>query len=1073
MNTKVLLAIFKRDFASYFVNPLGYVFITLFVWSCGVFAFFPPAFWNANLASLDLLSLFFPFVATYLVASIAMNTWAEERRQGTDELLLTIPATDFDVVFGKYLATVAIYTVALAYSLACAYGVLRTLGEPDPGLFLTTCVGYWLVGAMMLAIAMVPSFLAANLTVAFVFGVLLNVPLLAAGWADSFLPIEAGRALRPWSIGEQFRDFRRGILTFSGVTYFLMIVAIMLYLIMVLIARRHWVRNKDSYLQAGHFGVRGLALVVAAVGLNVFFHHHDLRCDLTSEKLSSLSPDTVKLLGTLDPPQPVQIEAFISPSVPEGYVQTRLNIISALREMEARGGGHVQLRINNTDLISDDATRAESFGITPKEVGVQTRGTFSEDKIFLGVSFTCGLQKVVVPFIDRGIPAEYEMIRSLMTVTQQKRKRVGVLRTAAPLLGGPGMEFQPGMPPRPEWPIIRELKKAYEVVGVDPAKLVTKNEDYPKAAFDIDPADREKMIARGMELLNIKTDLKKPLTKEDYPKVAFDIDPKDQEKMIAKGMELLGIKADRRKSLTKEETDQCIAKVYDAAKDRATDVKVAFDIDPTDQDKMIAKGMELSGIKADRRKSLTKEETDKCLAKVYEAAKAQANTVYDKCIAKVYEAAKAQATYDVLLAVQPSSLNREGMDKLIGAIKFGQPVAVFEDPVPRTDRIPGTGGEEGRMGMAMPPQREIRQLWRALGIGFSGMSPEAPEFGLKETLEVVEQEYNPLPRFEDLGPEFVFVDHVVAKAPFNEGHPVSSKLQHLLFIYPGWIGLPYASNLQCDVLVQTGEKPATVKVDEDLFMVVPTERGLAEMPGPARKTTPLEAARVLAAHVHSKDQAAGSASGAGSGKLNVILVADLDVLGPIFFRLREVSGEDDEVHYDFDNVTFVLNVLDYLAGDNRFLEIRKRRPAHRTLTRIGQATQDARNRASENAKKFREEFKAALETVKVDLKKEVAELKKRWDEKKITGEEYKQLLAIKEGDIADMLRDKESQLRQQQQRKEEQNDRQKKREIRDVQDRYKWWVVLLPPIAPLIVGVLVFVKRRVQEREGVSRRRLR
>jgi ABC-2 type transport system permease protein len=274
-------------------------------------------------------------------------------------------------------------------------------------------------------------------------------------------------------------------------------------------------------------------------------------------------------------------------------------------------------------------------------------------------------------------------------------------------------------------------------------------------------------------------------------------------------------------------------------------------------------------------------------------------------------------------------------------------------------------------------------------------------------------------------------------------------------------------------LVQTGEKPATVKVDEDLFMVLPTERGLAEMPGPARKTTPLEAARVLAAHVHSKDQAAGSASGAGSGKLNVILVADLDVLGPIFFRLREVSGEDDEMQYDFDNVTFVLNVLDYLAGDNNFLEIRKRRPAHRTLARIGQATQDARNRAAESAKKVREELKAALETVKADYTKEMEDLKKQLAEKKITGEEYRQIIANKQGDIADTLRDKGEQLQQQQKQKEEQNKRDLKREIRGVQDRYKWWAVVLPPIPPLIVGVVVFALRRVHEREGVSRRRLR
>ena len=83
------------------------------------------------------------------------------------------------------------------------------------------------------------------------------------------------------------------------------------------------------------------------------------------------------------------------------------------------------------------------------------------DNIFLGVAMTCGLQKVIVPFIDRGIPAEYEVVRSLCTVAQQKRKRVGILETDAQLYGA--MNFQT-FTPSPNWPIVDELQKQYEVV---------------------------------------------------------------------------------------------------------------------------------------------------------------------------------------------------------------------------------------------------------------------------------------------------------------------------------------------------------------------------------------------------------------------------------------------------------------------------------------------------------------------------------------------------------------------------------------------------------------------------------
>ena len=534
MNANVISAIFRRNFFSYFSNPTGYVFICVFVAFSSCAAFWPNEFFNANLANLDQLNKYLPYILLFFIPAITMSIWADERRQGTDELLLTIPANDIDVVLGKYLAAVAIYTVSLIFSMFCNFVVLFWLGNPDPGLFLATYLGYWFVGLAMLAIGMVASFLTGNLTVSFVLGAIFNAPLVFASKADVIMPQRAALTGKAWSLESQFSDFGRGVITLSSITFFVLLVVAMLYLSMLLIGRRHWQGSKDSQVRLGHYTARFIALLLIVAGAVLIVQRFDVRMDASSERISSLSPQTKTLISKLDPKHPVQIDAYISPIVPGAYVQTRLNLLSALREFETLNRDKVVVRIHDTEPLSDNADLAEKqFDIGGHRVSTLKRGARTDEEIYLGLAFTSGLNKVVIPFVDRGIPVEYEMARSIATVAQQKRKKLGVLQTDAKLMGG---FDQQTFRPTQDQPLIVELKKQYDVVQVSADMPITEKYDALLAVqpSSLSPEQMDNFVAA------VRAGQPTAIFEDPFPAMAPGVAPTSAEKQPQGGMMGMG-----------------------------------------------------------------------------------------------------------------------------------------------------------------------------------------------------------------------------------------------------------------------------------------------------------------------------------------------------------------------------------------------------------------------------------------------------------------------------------------------------------------------------------------------------
>ena len=898
MNLSVILAIFKRNFFSYFANPTGYVFICAFVLVSGFAAFWPHEFFNANLANLDQLNKFIPFIMLGFIPAITMSIWADERRQGTDELLLTLPASDLDVVLGKYKAAVAIFTVSLLFSLSNVI-VLGRLGDPDVGLLLANYVGYWLVGLAMLAIGMVASFLTGNLTVGFVLGVALNAPLVFFANADTFVSqTTLVQHVREWSIGRMFEDFGRGVISLGGIVYFLSIAAIGLYLCMILIGRRHWVTGKAGGSMLGHFIVRAIAVLVIAVGLTVVLRTKDVRIDTTSEKLSSLSPETEKLLRGMGDKK-VTVEAYISPEseMPEAYIKTRLELIGLLNEIQARSGGRVSLNIqDDIEAYKPEATIADQrFGIKPQTRFSRDRqGKFKQQEIFMGVAMMSGLDKEVIPFFDRGVPAEYELIRSIVALSQEKKKSLGVVRTDAPLLAQPMNPMMMMQQPPQEEALITELRKQYEVLEVDALGTIEKK-------------------------------------------------------------------------------------------------------------------------------------------------------------------------YDVLLVVQPSSLDQAGVDNIVKAIKAGQPTVILEDPVPLLWRgqVAGTSDEKQprapMRGMPPPPagpKANLAELWKTLGVNLTDAT-------------CIAQDWNPFPKISEFPPTFVFAGKGSdARMPFNVKDGITSGLQHVMFLCPGAITKQEGGSTTVTALITTGPHTGAVK-KENVFERDESNPFGREQLAESPRAVALGQEQVLAARITG-------AAETGGANLNVVLVADIDLIGGAFFNVRN-QGENEVMgaFLDVDNVTLALNMIDSLSGDERFLDIRKRRRIHRTLTAFEKSTEQARLDSDKAVEEFRVKFDDEVKVEEKKINDRIAEIRKEFQ----SGEIDEQQANIKVNAAAEQLNKtltvKREQLRQQRDAQIKKAESELELTIRQLQNHEKRLAVFVPPILPLLIAGGVFFWRRSRELEGAVKSRVR
>lgn len=226
--------LFKRELSSYFATPIAYVFIVIFLFLSGVFTFYLGNYFPRGQADLLPFFNFHPWLYLFLIPALSMRLWAEERKSGSIELLLTLPITMGQAVAGKFLAAWAFTAIALALTFP-VWITVNYLGDPDNGIILAAYVGSLLMAGGFLAIGSCISAITKNQVIAFILSVVVCLAFILAGFPlvldffSGWAPQIIVDTISSFSFLTHFSALSRGVLDLRDIVYFVSLILFWLF----------------------------------------------------------------------------------------------------------------------------------------------------------------------------------------------------------------------------------------------------------------------------------------------------------------------------------------------------------------------------------------------------------------------------------------------------------------------------------------------------------------------------------------------------------------------------------------------------------------------------------------------------------------------------------------------------------------------------------------------------------------------------------------------------------------------------------------------------------------------------
>jgi len=404
-----MLPILKKEITTYLSSLVAYVTISVFLLVLGLFLWvFPDTSILAyGYAGLDSLFSTAPYLFMFLVPAITMRSLAEERREGTFELLLTRPLTDLQIVLGKYLAGVAVVLFALVPTLVYYFSV-STLGTPqgniDTGAVIGSYIGLFLLGSAFTAIGLFASSVSKNQVIAFTIAVFLCFFFYSGFNSLSTILSLQNLGIQALGITEHYQSVSRGVLDTRDLVYFIILDIFFIWLTLFVLHRQ----GGKKFINTAFLSTLSLM-----ISLGIFSSWAFTRFDFTTEKRFTISPVSRSVMDSL--PNTVNVTVYLQgENFPGGMKRLQTSVKDMLNDLQAYS--HRKLQFEFTDPLkglSAEQQKQTYEDLAAKGIDAQNLSVKTDD----GVS-----QKVIFPFAlvtygDKSIPVKLLQAQSSMNLS--------------------------------------------------------------------------------------------------------------------------------------------------------------------------------------------------------------------------------------------------------------------------------------------------------------------------------------------------------------------------------------------------------------------------------------------------------------------------------------------------------------------------------------------------------------------------------------------------------------------------------------------------------------------------------